>query len=463
LSTCVNLDGRRELGMVEPNINRKPVKNFFSNPLVGFMGSVASLIGVALSVYFYSLSRETPELVYSVYPERTTILLANETPKLEAIYSENVISTDISSAQVAFWNRGTKAIKRDNIIKPVTFYTEKSTPILAATINKRSRDAIQLILNKEDIANGRITVSWNILEQNDGAIIDLIYEGDHNIKIFVDGDIEAQRGISHIVFPIKHNPKADKMEMNITNAKEGVEVNLAKFAASLFYGLVYGVDPVRTVVLNKGKASELKTNYDHRPITTDITSVRLLLYHFGRYSIKKDNILKPIVIHTQNHVPILEASIIQKSRDVINLVIQTREAQEGRVPISWDILENSDFVIIELIYAGDTNVNIHIDGVVEGQREITRIDAKESEAIQTVDEQVNSYLKQNKYKEYASLSVSIILGVVFLYGFVNRIYKEENPLRPLWSLAVLVLACTSFFLWTYFHFNIHDPRPPFGF
>ena len=45
-------------------------RNFFANPLVGVLGTIASIIGLFLACYFYFQSKEEPDLVYYVIPLR---------------------------------------------------------------------------------------------------------------------------------------------------------------------------------------------------------------------------------------------------------------------------------------------------------------------------------------------------------------------------------------------------------
>jgi hypothetical protein len=61
-----------------------------------------------------------------------------------------------------------------------------------------SRDIIGLKLDEGKYEEGRIGISWTILEQNDGGVIQLIHEGDINVEIKVDGVIEGQRNINQL-------------------------------------------------------------------------------------------------------------------------------------------------------------------------------------------------------------------------------------------------------------------------
>ncbi len=61
---------------------RNPFVRFFSQPVVGIAGSIASIIGIGLSVYFFLASRETSELTYFVHPAKAAVVRTGQTSRL---------------------------------------------------------------------------------------------------------------------------------------------------------------------------------------------------------------------------------------------------------------------------------------------------------------------------------------------------------------------------------------------
>lgn len=173
---------------------------FFSNPVVGIIGSIASVIGLLLAIYFYVESKETRQLICYVNPVKAVVIKTGQASRLTTSFDTKVVETDITAAQVAIWNQGEKSVKRDNILKPILIYTENNSPILEATLRKSSRDVVQLSLNTDELQKGRVSVSWNILEHNDGGVIQLIYAGDPSIKLKADGVVEGQGQIEQLEF-----------------------------------------------------------------------------------------------------------------------------------------------------------------------------------------------------------------------------------------------------------------------
>ncbi|MFL6207529.1 MAG: hypothetical protein ACJ74W_01690 [Pyrinomonadaceae bacterium] len=179
-----------------------PPKIFF-NPWVGFVGTIASVLGVAIAIYFYAEGRKNHQLAYYVNPAKTVVVQAGQASKLVVNFDNQVIGTDITAAQVAFWNQGKLSIRRDDVLKPIVIYTENNAPILEATLRKSSRDVVQISLSTDDLQKGRVPISWNILEHNDGGIIQLIYAGNPNVHINMDGVIEGQKNIFQVL-PSSH-------------------------------------------------------------------------------------------------------------------------------------------------------------------------------------------------------------------------------------------------------------------
>ncbi len=163
--------------------------------LFGIFGSLASVVSVPLAIYFYTETKQVPLLTYYVHPSRAVVVRAGQASKLTIDYAGNEIKSDITAVQIAIWNQGKSPIKKGNILKPITLGTENGIPILEASVRKVSRDVTNLALDNQDTNKGHATLSWDILERNDGGIIQLIYAGGPETKITVDGVVEGQEGI----------------------------------------------------------------------------------------------------------------------------------------------------------------------------------------------------------------------------------------------------------------------------
>lgn len=189
------MDGRESL--------KTRLRDFFSNPLIGILGSIASIISLFLAFYFYDAAREFPNLVYYISPSKSTIVKAGQSTNISVLYEKQEIRSDISAAQIAIWNKGTQSIKMINVLDSVILAVENNCPILEASIRKTSRNVVALQIDNKDAQKGRIGISWNILEKNDGGILQIIYAGTPNVNIQLLGIIEKQGNINELNYDTK--------------------------------------------------------------------------------------------------------------------------------------------------------------------------------------------------------------------------------------------------------------------
>src|SRR5207249_3270232 len=150
---------------------------FFSNPAVGILGSLASILGLMLAVYFYSASRVHRDLVFLAHPTKAVVVRAGQTSRVSVTIDGKPINEDVTAAQVAFWNRGSQSIRSENMLRTLTVNVGRTSQILEARIRKASRDVSEIELDLTDTSRGQLGVRWKILEPGDGAVIQLIFLG----------------------------------------------------------------------------------------------------------------------------------------------------------------------------------------------------------------------------------------------------------------------------------------------
>jgi len=167
----------------EVSAGRSQFYAFFSNPWVGILGTAASTVGVFLAVYFYFQGASYPELVYFVDPLQTVVVKQGTASRLGVVFDGHPLTQDVTASQVAIWNRGRQAIRRAAILQAVTITTEPRAPILEVTIRRTSRDVVGFDLDRTRLAGGEVPLSWNILEQGDGAVVQLVYAAGLDTRI----------------------------------------------------------------------------------------------------------------------------------------------------------------------------------------------------------------------------------------------------------------------------------------
>ncbi len=184
---------------------------FANNPWVGALGSLASIVGIPLGIYFFLQSVSKSDLVYYLNPVRTVIVKQGAASRLAVSFDGHALSEDVTAAQVAIWNRGRRAIKTDAVLRPVIIKTEPPAVILEATVRTTSREVVSLHLDSSQFARGEVAISWNILEQSDGGVVQLVYSAGPNVRIRCVGVLEGQPEIRELKYSGTIKSPADQV------------------------------------------------------------------------------------------------------------------------------------------------------------------------------------------------------------------------------------------------------------
>lgn len=162
---------------------------------------ISIIVAIVVPIIIDKSSRTERQLVYSVNPVYTHIVTAGQTSGIEVLHNGiSLGDANLTAVQIAIWNMGRESIRPENILEGIVVYTNPTAPILEASIRKESRDAVGFVLSNstEDLARGEVPLSWRILEQNDGASIQLVYLGSEDIGVAVKGVVEGLREMKRI-------------------------------------------------------------------------------------------------------------------------------------------------------------------------------------------------------------------------------------------------------------------------
>jgi hypothetical protein len=177
------------------------LKRLLSNPFVTTMGWGISII-LALALFQASIQKR--ELCYVVSPARSIIVRSGQASNLDVTMNGKAIKTDVTSAQIAFWNRGKQPIRQgiqcDDVRSDFKIKVADNRKILDSDIIKKSRPIVSLSIDDSGKEKGELAVKWDILEKNDGGVIQLIYEGGPEVEIFAEGIIVGQKKLKNLGF-----------------------------------------------------------------------------------------------------------------------------------------------------------------------------------------------------------------------------------------------------------------------
>jgi hypothetical protein len=166
----------------------------------GIIGIVIGILSLILSYYIYKKSIALPEPVFLYDPTRTILIDSDrfaEIPLRVVRPNGEAIKGDVTSIRFYFWNNGRKSIKPSNILEPL-FITldDPNGEILDYKILKCSRKIIKPIIKRYSVdPNKVLSLSFAILEHEDGLTGQILYKGNPEAKLVIDGAIEGVRNI----------------------------------------------------------------------------------------------------------------------------------------------------------------------------------------------------------------------------------------------------------------------------
>lgn len=177
------------------------VREFAKRNWLGILAIVGVFIGITsplLTIYFYKRTIAPPEPVFLIDPSRTVIVDSDrffEAPLRIIRSNGDEIKGDVTSVRFYFWNDGRKSIKNSNILEPlVVTLDDPNGEILDYKILKCSRRVVNPLVERNSTEpNKSLDLSFSILEQNDGLTCQVIYGGNPEASLEIDGTIEGSR------------------------------------------------------------------------------------------------------------------------------------------------------------------------------------------------------------------------------------------------------------------------------
>jgi hypothetical protein len=160
------------------------------------IGAVGTIIGLALTVYFYQLSNIKPQLTFAVHPLKTELRRPDFDKELGFIYAGKPIESEsITSVQVAIWNAGNRSIRDSDVLEPIRLVMPEGSAILTVRVKKTTRQicGFDCVDDREDYKSGICRLKWRILEPSDGAVLQIIYAGNASHNPRLEGTVEGQR------------------------------------------------------------------------------------------------------------------------------------------------------------------------------------------------------------------------------------------------------------------------------
>jgi hypothetical protein len=166
---------------------------------IAIIGVILGALGIASGYFFYQAAQQAPALSFAVNPVRTSIVNSSDVSNLSVLYKGNEIhGSNVMSIRVYVWNAGGRPISRlqHDILRPIRLILPTESKILDQKLLHVSRHETQFSVYTKPMTKNSLNIDFDILEKDDGATIQLIYSGDPNADIKLEGSIIGQKNIS---------------------------------------------------------------------------------------------------------------------------------------------------------------------------------------------------------------------------------------------------------------------------
>ncbi len=160
---------------------------------------VSSVISIAITIvygyYFLYVGNKSREPTFFVDPIRTTILdktNAADAPLHLLTSKGDTITSDVVSVYIYFFNQGKETIKYENVYAPLKVKLDTNSRILDFKIIKSSRKVSGIGVTI-DSTGKYLNITFRALEKDDGFVGQVIFAGDKNSQLFIEGGIDGAK------------------------------------------------------------------------------------------------------------------------------------------------------------------------------------------------------------------------------------------------------------------------------
>lgn len=214
-----------------------------------------------LAIYLYVASIQEPRLTYSVRPVRSVIAQAGSYSDLTVQYKGQRIDSSVTAASIALWNDGKKPVLWADLLSPLEFHLPPGHRILGAKILRTTRSVIGFELDQSQIASGILGVRFKVLEFDDGALIQIIYEGDQFVRIDGEGTVIGQSSIMAGAVGSRRQPTRETADEEYRGLKRGsIFMTWVAVGCTFIFAAMLGLRYLELRLLAK-KGSPLKREW----------------------------------------------------------------------------------------------------------------------------------------------------------------------------------------------------------
>jgi hypothetical protein len=223
-------------------------------------------------------------------------------------------------------------------------------------------------------------------------------------------------------------------------------IGLAGAIASIYFGfwpkyphreLTYAIQPVRTAIVQVNQKSDIVVTYKGKPVVGDLEAAQIMIANAGQEPIERNDILSPLALVVSN-ATIVERSLSVPAKIGTEFTLSTNLGTP-RLSLDWKVLERGDNPVIQVLYAGERNASIALEGRTKGQEKPTIV----------------AWPSAGKIPRVAQLMLSACAGMMFSLLAVLARIVFRRPMgqfeKTMGIIGLTVFAGVAFLLFKSFY------------
>lgn len=158
------------------------------------------ILGIAIALGTWWHQTKSRDFAATVSPAVGEIVKAGVVSDIAVTYRGTPITGSLRAYQVAIWNAGREAIRRDDILKPFRITWQPDAVVLDAKILRKTREEAGLQIARVTSTDHFLDIDLKIMERNDGALLQFLVSGDSKFDVSIEGTIVDQGKLDSTTF-----------------------------------------------------------------------------------------------------------------------------------------------------------------------------------------------------------------------------------------------------------------------
>jgi hypothetical protein len=225
-----------------------------SDRAIGLLISIASiLISIAISYYFYRKSKERIDPCCMLQNSSMLGESSSAMRDVTLLYKGREIA-NLNRCLFTLWNKGSRTLLRSAVVDsdPIRIALPDGAKVLDVGLVKISRPTIGLNASI-DKSEHAILIDFDFLDQGDGGIVEILYQGNETLAPFVTGSImgapkglrrpDILRGLEYTPDDADENPRKARKEWGMP-----LVILLAFIAFTVTSAVIFGPNSPLSVI-----------------------------------------------------------------------------------------------------------------------------------------------------------------------------------------------------------------------